>query len=175
MFLMEIRHQPHWRREADRAADYYDGNQLSPETVDKLKERGQPPLISNLIKPTVDTVLGMEAKYSAMAGTQRTTPKGQALSGTHQESYWHSDPFKRGEYASTDDLAEDILAEVLNCLAPHKEFLLSLYAQSARLHLQVASFGMRNYAFELPPELLAQCASLGLSFVHDVYPCAQGI
>lgn len=62
MFLREIKHQPHWRREADRAADYYDGNQLSPETVEKLKDRGQPPLIANLIKPTIDTVLGMEAK-----------------------------------------------------------------------------------------------------------------
>lgn len=62
MFLREIKHQPHWRREADRCADYYDGNQLSPETVEKLQERGQPPLITNLIKPTVDTVLGMEAK-----------------------------------------------------------------------------------------------------------------
>lgn len=61
-FLMEIRHQPNWRREADRAADYYDGNQLSPETVERLKERGQPPLVTNLIKPTIDTVLGMEAK-----------------------------------------------------------------------------------------------------------------
>lgn len=62
MFLREIKHQPHWRREADRAADYYDGNQLSPETVEKLKDRGQPPLITNIIKPTIDTVLGMEAK-----------------------------------------------------------------------------------------------------------------
>jgi hypothetical protein len=62
MFLLEIKHQPNWRREADRAADYYDGNQLSPETVEKLKERGQPPLITNIIKPTIDTVLGMEAK-----------------------------------------------------------------------------------------------------------------
>ena len=26
MFLREIKHQPHWRREADRAADFYDGN-----------------------------------------------------------------------------------------------------------------------------------------------------
>lgn len=62
MFLMEIKNQPHWRREADKAADYYDGNQLTSETVDTLQERGQPPLITNLIKPTIDTVLGMEAK-----------------------------------------------------------------------------------------------------------------
>lgn len=61
-YLLEIRHQPHWRREADRSADYYDGNQLSPETVEKLRDRGQPPLITNIIKPTIDTVLGMEAK-----------------------------------------------------------------------------------------------------------------
>lgn len=62
MFLREIKHQPHWRREADRAAEFYDGNQLTPEDVEKLKERGQPPLITNIIKPTIDTVLGMEAK-----------------------------------------------------------------------------------------------------------------
>jgi hypothetical protein len=62
MFLREIKHQPHWRREADRAADYYDGNQLSPETIEKLRDRGQPPLITNIIKPTIDTVLGLEAK-----------------------------------------------------------------------------------------------------------------
>lgn len=61
-FLFEIRDQPHWRREADKCADYYDNNQLSPETVEKLRERGQPPLITNIIKPTIDTVLGLEAK-----------------------------------------------------------------------------------------------------------------
>lgn len=61
-FLWEIQQQPAWRREADRCADYYDGNQLSPETVEKLEERGQPPLVTNLVKPTIDTVLGMEAK-----------------------------------------------------------------------------------------------------------------
>ena len=61
-YLWEIKHQPNWRREADQAADYYDGNQLTPELVEKLQDRGQPPLITNLIKPTVDTVLGMEAK-----------------------------------------------------------------------------------------------------------------
>ena len=61
-FLFEIHHQPSWRREADRDADYYDNNQLSPELVETLKDRGQPPLIANIIKPTIDTVLGMEAK-----------------------------------------------------------------------------------------------------------------
>nr|DAN02896.1 MAG TPA: portal protein [Caudoviricetes sp.] len=61
-FLFELKHQPNWRREADKCADYYDGNQLSQETLEILKDRGQPPLITNLVKPTIDTVLGMEAK-----------------------------------------------------------------------------------------------------------------
>lgn len=61
-FMREVREQPAWRREADRAADYYDGNQLDQETVEILRDRWQPPLITNLIKPTIDTVLGMEAK-----------------------------------------------------------------------------------------------------------------
>lgn len=93
MFLWEIRHQPHWRREADRAADYYDGNQLSPETVEKLKERGQPPLITNLIKPTIDTVLGMEAKT---------------------RSDWRVRP-------EDDDEANDQLAEALSLKLKHAE------------------------------------------------------
>ncbi len=60
--IEEIRYQPHWRQEADKHADYYDGNQLDPETLADLEEKGMAPLITNLIKPTVDMVLGMEAK-----------------------------------------------------------------------------------------------------------------
>lgn len=93
MFLREIKHQPHWRREADRAADYYDGNQLSPETVEKLKDRGQPPLITNIIKPTIDTVLGMEAKT---------------------RSDWRVRP-------EDDGVAEDELAEALTVKLKHAE------------------------------------------------------
>lgn len=60
--LMEIRNQPAWRIDADAEADYYDGNQLDQETLDLYEERGQAPIITNLIKPTIDVVLGMEAK-----------------------------------------------------------------------------------------------------------------
>ena len=61
-FLGEIHDQPHWRFEANKAADYYDGNQLSSQTLQDMEERGISPIVVNVIKPTVDTVLGMEAK-----------------------------------------------------------------------------------------------------------------
>jgi hypothetical protein len=61
-FCEEVRLQPNWRREADSCADYYDGNQLDAETAADLSKKGMGPLIVNLIKPTIDVVLGMEAK-----------------------------------------------------------------------------------------------------------------
>ena len=101
------------------------------------------------------------------------TPKGHPLDGTYAESYWHADPFNYGEYSSTDSIAEDVLFDVCKHLEPRKQFLLLLREQGARLHLQVSSFGSRNYALEFSPELLSACAALGLSLVHDVYSYAQ--
>lgn len=61
-FLDEIRYQPNWRYVADEEADYYDGNQLRQEMAAELEDRGLAPIIVNLIKPTIDLVLGMEAR-----------------------------------------------------------------------------------------------------------------
>lgn len=58
----DINSQPDWRSASNNACAYYDGDQLAPEVVAKLKERGQPLTTHNLIAPTVDGVLGMEAK-----------------------------------------------------------------------------------------------------------------
>ncbi|WP_173636211.1 portal protein [Paramixta manurensis] len=58
----DINDQPDWRTTANKACAYYDGDQLPPELVAKLKERGQPLTMHNLIAPTIDGVLGMEAK-----------------------------------------------------------------------------------------------------------------
>lgn len=64
-FLTDIRSQPMWRHESDRAADYYDGNQIEPAMRATLESRGQPVLIHNLIAPSIDGVLGLEAKTRA--------------------------------------------------------------------------------------------------------------
>lgn len=60
--LEDVNNQPGWRAEADKACDYYDGKQLDAETIAKLRERGLGELSQNLIKPSVDAVLGLEAK-----------------------------------------------------------------------------------------------------------------
>lgn len=60
--LSEIQEQPAWRREADESADYYDGNQLDAETLQAMRDLGMAPIIENLTAPTIDAVLGLEAK-----------------------------------------------------------------------------------------------------------------
>ncbi len=93
------------------------------------------------IKPEeITRALGIQPNHFSEAGQQRKTPKGTLLEGVYRESYWNADPFDRGEYSSTDDLAEDALAEVLQVLEPHKEFIQKLRSEGGRILLQVSSF-----------------------------------
>lgn len=64
-FLSDIRSQPVWRPEGDLSADYYDNKQLTAEMLTEMESRGQPPIIHNLIAPTIDGILGLEAKTRA--------------------------------------------------------------------------------------------------------------
>lgn len=75
VWMEEIREQPRWRTKADREADYYDGNQLDSEILRRQAEIGMPPAIEPLIGPTIDAVLGMEAKSRQ---DWRVLPDGEA-------------------------------------------------------------------------------------------------
>ncbi|MEO5334298.1 MAG: hypothetical protein H7839_19970 [Magnetococcus sp. YQC-5] len=61
-FLRDARNEPEWRTEADKAAQYYDGDQLDTRTMEEKERRGSAPTISNHIAPTINLVLGMQAK-----------------------------------------------------------------------------------------------------------------
>lgn len=58
----------HARVKAERDHDYYDGKQLTELEYKKLQERGQPPVVMNLIRRKIDFLLGLEAR-------QRSDPK----------------------------------------------------------------------------------------------------
>ncbi|WP_275667984.1 hypothetical protein [Photobacterium phosphoreum] len=60
--MSDIDAQSDWRSSANKADAYYDDDQLNAEVLKVLKERGQPIMVQNLIKPAVNAVLGMEAK-----------------------------------------------------------------------------------------------------------------
>lgn len=60
--LRDIDSQPSWRQRADVDSDYYDSNQYDAETLREMERKGIPPIVVNLIAPTINLVLGMEAK-----------------------------------------------------------------------------------------------------------------
>lgn len=60
--LEDLRYEPPWRAEAARELDYYDGNQLDQKTLARMEELGMPPIIVNLIAPTINAVIGLEAR-----------------------------------------------------------------------------------------------------------------
>ena len=64
-WLGQLHEQPPWRARADREMDYYDGNQLDADVLRRQRELGIPPAIEPLIKPTIDSLLGMEVKQRA--------------------------------------------------------------------------------------------------------------
>jgi hypothetical protein len=51
-----------FRKEADRDCQYYDNEQWTEEEKQELDDRGQPATVFNRIKPTIDLILGTEAK-----------------------------------------------------------------------------------------------------------------
>lgn len=61
-WVSDMRNQPSWRALADKCADYYDGNQLTAEQLSEMESSGMAPITANIVRPTVDVVLGMEAK-----------------------------------------------------------------------------------------------------------------
>lgn len=60
--LEEIETQPVWRSRADKEMDYYDGNQINSELLQKQKALGIPPAVENVIQPAINALIGMEVK-----------------------------------------------------------------------------------------------------------------
>lgn len=107
-FCWDVQDQPNFRRQMDKESDYYDGNQLDQETMDDLRQKGLPELSCNLIKPTVDVVLGMEAKnrldWRVTSDADKFTDVAEALSAKIHEAERES----RADRACSDAYAGQI-------------------------------------------------------------------
>jgi hypothetical protein len=66
------------RQESERCRDYYDGRQLTDAEKAVLKKRKQPIIVTNRIKPKVNTLKGLEGK-------SRTNPKALPRNQGHDE------------------------------------------------------------------------------------------
>ena len=104
-FLYEIRLQPMWRREADLDSEYYDGNQLDHSTLDDMQRLGMAPLIRNLIRPTIDVALGMEAKTRSDWRVQADQEKDQEVAEAMSMKLKEAERESRADRACSDAYA----------------------------------------------------------------------
>lgn len=58
--LWDLRFEPDWRRQAEVEYSYYDGEQLTQATLQRMRDNGIPPVIINMIAPAIDAVTGFE-------------------------------------------------------------------------------------------------------------------
>ena len=108
----DIRDQPKWRSDSDTDCDYYDGAQTSVEVIERLKAAGIPPQDSNLIKPTINAVLGLEARsrtdYRVTADDESQAEIAEGLSARIKEAETES----RADRAMSDAYSSMIRAGI---------------------------------------------------------------
>jgi hypothetical protein len=61
-YIRELRRQETNRAEMALDQEFYDGNQWSDEDARVLRDRGQVPIVYNVLKPTLDIVIGTEKR-----------------------------------------------------------------------------------------------------------------
>ena len=104
--------QPDWRSPATIACAYYDGDQLSSKIRQVLQERGQPEVVHNMIGPTVDGVLGMEARTRADLMVSADDDEGEELALALNEKFKDAWRLTNADRACSDAYAGQIKAGI---------------------------------------------------------------
>ncbi len=60
------------------------------------------------------------------------------------------------------------MEELVTFLEPHRDFLIEL-SKGGNVRIWASTSSNRNYALDLAPSMLIRIASLGASFIHDVF------
>ena len=102
--------QPDWRSPASIACAYYDGDQLSDNVRQVLQERGQPEIVHNMIGPTIDGVLGMEARTRADLMVSADDDEGEELAQALNEEFKDAWRLANADRACSDAYAAQLKA-----------------------------------------------------------------
>lgn len=108
----EIRMQPGWRVDADKAAEYYAGNQIDPDLASELQAKGLGPLITNLIAPTVNILLGTEAKTRTDWRVIADHDDQQDVAEAQSAKLFEAEREARADRACSDAYAQQIISGI---------------------------------------------------------------
>lgn len=118
-----------------------------------------------IVHPTMDpaeisAALGLDAKFAHRVGDQRKTPKGAPLSGAYQDTRWR---YSR-RHETPDQLFVGKIAELIDCIEPHKAFLKELRSTDGKACLILQFLGDGYFGDEIPQAILARLIDLELDF-----------
>lgn len=110
--LGDIDSQPDWRTPATKACAYYDGDQLSEEIRKVLRDRGQPEIVHNMIGPTIDGVLGLEARSRSDLMIVADDENGDELASGLNEKFKDAWRLAHADRACSDAYASQLKAGI---------------------------------------------------------------
>ena len=102
-------------------------------------------------------------------GDQRKTPKGTLLPGTHRDTRWRH----CRRYATSDQLFAGKVAELIDCLEPHRAFLRNLRATGGTACVLVQFLGDGYFGDEIPREILTRLIDLELDLGIECFTDPQ--
>lgn len=108
----DIRKQPTWRTEADRAAGFYDGNQLTRDEVEEYARRGIAPVVINQVKPLINSVLGLEAKTRADWRVAADSDEEQDMAEALSAKLFEAERETQADHACSEAFASQIKAGI---------------------------------------------------------------
>lgn len=117
--------------------------------------------------------LRMRPGISWRVGDERVTPTGRRLEGHRHDTYWSKTITPGGIKVPSGRTAEHKVAQLMKRLRPHAQILAEICNTGGRVELWISSYGVRNYSFIFPPELVASIHALGCELILDVYPYKQ--
>lgn len=127
-----------------------------------------------IVHPSMDpeqisVALGLDAKIAHRVGDQRKTPKGTPLSGTYQDTRWRHSRC----HETPDQWFAGKIAELIDCIEPHKAFLKELRSTGGKACLILQFLGDGYFGDEIPQAILARLIDLELDFGIECFADAQ--
>jgi Domain of unknown function (DUF4279) len=127
-----------------------------------------------IVHPTLDPAeisagLGLDAERTHRVGDQRKTPKGMLLPGTYPDTRWrHS-----RRYETSDQWFAGRVAELIDCIEPHRAFLKNLRATGGTACVLVQFLGDGYFGDEIPRGILARLVDLELDLGIECFTVPQ--
>jgi hypothetical protein len=112
----------------------------------------------------ITTAMGVEPIAAHAVGHPRRTPAGKRLEGVYTETYWACDLCER-----TDAELADALTYANEWLINREAFVSGIVKSGGTVEYYVSISSKDRIALELTPQLLANCAQLGLLVGVEIF------